>query len=59
MKKCILSTLTALTLALTLVSPAAMAAESGQSPDSIGLEYVLTEEDAPPDNAGLLAGYVE
>ena len=59
MKKCILSTLTALTLALTLVSPAAMAAESGLCPDSIEAEHVLAEEVDLPDNAGLLAGYAE
>lgn len=66
MKKRILSVLTALALVLTLFPSAAIAAESGAAPDSMGIERGYREEhvsvpDAEdlPSNDELFAGYVE
>ena len=66
MKKRILSVLTALALVLTWLPSAAIAAESGAAPDSMGIERGYREEhvsvpDAEdlPSNDELFAGYVE
>ncbi len=66
MKKRILSVLTALALVLTLFPSAAIAAESGAAPDSMGIERGYREEhvsvpDAEdlPSNDELFAGYVD
>ena len=65
MKKRILSVLTALALVLTLFPSAAIAAESGAAPDSMGIERGYREEhvsvpDAEdlPSNDELFAGYM-
>ena len=66
MKKRILSVLTALALVLTWLPSAAIAAESGAAPDSMGIERGYREEhvsvpDAEdlPSNDELFAGYVD